>query len=47
LIAIDVNSVSESILKELKIIQILVVGPMLKRPQGSHASKLRGCAIKQ
>jgi hypothetical protein len=47
LIAIDVNSVSDSILKELEIIEIVVVAPMLKRTQGSHASKLRGCAIKQ
>jgi hypothetical protein len=33
--------------KELEIIEIVVVAPMLKRAQGSHASKLRGCAIKQ
>jgi hypothetical protein len=47
LIAIDVNSVSESILKELEISETVVVAPMLKCAQGSHASKLRGCAIKQ
>ncbi len=47
MIAIAVNSASDSILKELELIEIVVVAPILKCAQGSHASKLRGCAIKQ
>ncbi len=47
LIVIDVNSVNDSILKELEINETVIVPLMLKCAQGSHASKLRGCAIKQ